>query len=134
MNQLKHSELTDIILKCFYDVYNELGNGFLEAVYQNALGMLLQENGLTIRMQHDLPVFFRGKHVGNYAADIIVDDKVILELKACRCLEPTHEAQLLHYLRATEIEVGLLLNFGNKPEFKRLVFDNRRKKPFSNPE
>ena len=130
---LKHSELTDKIIGVFYDVYNELGYGFLESTYAEALAMALDESGLSIAREVPVPVWFRGKKVGQYFADVLVDDVVMLELKAARTLESAHEAQLLHYLRATNVEVGLLLNFGLRPQFRRLLFDNERKKIRENP-
>jgi len=123
----KHKEITDIILKSFYEVYNELGDGFLESVYENALSIVLTGYGLYVEKQKDISVFFRGKVIGDFKADLIVNEKVIVELKAVRTLAPAHEAQLINYLKATIIEVGLLLNFGRKPEFKRFVYDNKRK-------
>jgi GxxExxY protein len=124
---LKHKELTDIILKNYYDVYNELGFGFLENVYQNSLFFALQEEGLKIVAQRPISVFFRGKEVGKYFADIIVNDVVILELKATSTLCEEHEIQLVNYLKATDIEVGLLLNFGKKPQFERKMWVNDKK-------
>src|SRR4030067_186886 len=125
---LKYKEITDIILKSFYEVYNELGDGFLESVYENALYIVLAEYGLHVERQKDISVLFRGNNIGDFRTDLIVDEKVIVEIKAIRNLDPVHEAQVLNYLKATNIEVGLLLNFGRKPEFKRLVYDNKRKK------
>jgi GxxExxY protein len=130
---LKHSELTDKIIGLFYDVYNELGHGFLESTYAEALMVALQDSGLIAAREVPVPVWFRGRKVGQYYADLIVEGVVPLELKAARTLESAHEAQLLHYLRATEIEVGLLLNFGVRPQFRRLLFDNERKKIRGNP-
>jgi GxxExxY protein len=130
---LKHSEVTDKIIGVFYDVYNEFGHGFLESTYAEAMVIALAESGLTAVREVPVPVWFRGKKVGQYFADMVVDDAVLLELKAARTLESAHEAQLLHYLRATEIEVGLLLNFGVRPQFRRLLFDNARKKIRENP-
>jgi len=124
----KYKEITDIILKSFYEVYNELGDGFLESVYENALYIVLAEYGLHVERQKDISVLFRGNNIGDFRTDLIVDEKVIVEIKAIRNLDPVHEAQVLNYLKATNIEVGLLLNFGRKPEFKRLVYDNKRKK------
>ena len=124
---VKHKEITDIILKSFYEVYNELGDGFLESVYENALYIVLNGYGLCVERQKDISVFFRGKVIGDFKADLIANEKVIVELKAVRALAPAHEAQLINYLKATNIEVGLLLNFGRKPEFKRFVYDNKRK-------
>lgn len=123
----KHKELTEKIIKGFYEVYNELGYGFLESVYEKSLAIVLTEYGLDVKSQVDIEVFFRKQLVGDFRADIIVEDKVLLELKATRNLLPEHEAQILNYLRATRYEVGLLLNFGNKPLIKRFVYDNQRK-------
>ncbi len=124
---LKHKELTDVILKTFYDVYNELGHGFLERVYQNAMFLALQEAGLKVEAQRRIKVYFRGKEVGEYFADIIINDSVILELKAATCLVEEHELQLINYLKATDIEVGILLNFGKEPEFVRKMWVNDKK-------
>jgi GxxExxY protein len=126
-DRFKYKEITDIILRSFYEVYNELGNGFLESVYENALHIVLTGYGLYVERQKGINVFFRGKIIGDFKADLIVNEKVIIELKAVRALDPAHEAQLINYLKATDIEVGLLLNFGRKPEFKRFVYDNKRK-------
>jgi GxxExxY protein len=130
---LKHSELTAKIIRVFYDVYNELGHGFLESTYAGAMVVALQEAGLRPNRELSVPVWFRGRKIGQYFADFVVDNKILLELKASRNLESAHDAQLLHYLRATEIEVGLLLNFGLKPQFRRLLFDNERKNIRENP-
>jgi GxxExxY protein len=123
----KYKEITDIILRSFYEAYNELGDGFLESVYENALYIVLSGYGLCVERQKDISVFFRGKEIGDFKADLIVNEKVIVELKAVRTLAPAHEAQLINYLKVTNIEVGLLLNFGRKTEFKRFVYDNKRK-------
>lgn len=125
---LKHAELTDRIIGVYYDVYNELGYGFLESVYEESMAIALRAEGLGIHRQVAVPVLFRGYQVGDFRADLLVENKVLLELKSARTLDRSHEAQLLHYLRATEIEIGLLLNFGEKPQFRRLLFDNDRKK------
>ena len=124
---LKHGKTTDQIIRVFYEVYNELGHGFLESVYQRSLVIALNSAGLCVCSPVEIPVWFRCIRVGSFEADVLVENCVLLELKAARCLDLTHQAQLLNYLRATDIEVGLLLNFGVKPEFKRLVFDNSRK-------
>ena len=129
----KHSEITDKIIKVFFEVYNELGHGFLESVYERSLEIALASLGLKVCRQIQIPVWFRGQPVGDFTADMLVADCVLLELKAARALDSSHQAQLLNYLRATEIEVGLLLNFGLKPEFKRLIFDNPRKALRGNP-
>ena len=124
---LKHGLITDQILRVFYDVYNELGHGFLESVYHRALVLALKSKGMKVCSRVSIPVWFRGEQVGYFEADVLVEDCVLLELKAARMLDSSHRAQLLNYLRATEIEVGLLLNFGERPEFKRLIFDNLKK-------
>jgi len=130
---LKHSELTNRVIGVFYDVYNELGYGFLESTYAAALAVALEESGVSAVREVSVPVWFRSRKVGQYYADLMVEGTVLLELKAARTMESAHEAQLLHYLRATEIEVGLLLNFGVRPQFRRLLFDNERKKIRGNP-
>jgi GxxExxY protein len=130
---LKHSELTDKIIGVFYDVYNELGHGFLESTYAEAMVVVLEASGLHVDREVPVPVWFRGKKIGQYFADILIERTVIVELKAGRTLEKAHEAQLLHYLRATQIEVGLLFSFGIRPQFRRLLFDNERKKIRANP-
>ena len=123
----KHKEITDLIIKSFYEVYNELGSGFLESVYEKAMGIVLQQYNLKVEYQKGIAVYFRGKVVGEFRADLIVNDKVIVELKAVRSLEPGHEAQLINYLKATSMEVGMLMNFGHMPVFQRFAFDNNRK-------
>ncbi len=122
-----HHELTEKIIGVFYDVYNELGHGFLESIYETAMTIALREKGLRVEQQVEIPVWFRGQQIGIFFADLLLEDVVIVELKAVRSIDPSHEAQLLHYLRATEIELGLLLNFGVKPEIKRKIYDNPRK-------
>ena len=126
---LKHGLITDQILGVFYEVYNELGHGFLESVYHRSLVVALEAAGLKVCSRVTIPVWFRGHQVGHFEADVLVENCVLLELKAARSLDSSHRAQLLNYLRATEIEVGLLLNFGERPEFKRVVFDNLKKQP-----
>lgn len=124
---LKHRELTKQIIGVFYEVYNELGHGFLESVYQKSLILALTEAGLVVHSPIDIPVYFRGHQVGAFEADVLIEKCVLLELKAAHSIHSSHQAQLLNYLRATDIEIGVLLNFGVKPEFKRLVYDNLRK-------
>ena len=124
---LKHGSITDQILRVFYEVYNELGHGFLESVYHRSLVLALESTGLKVCSRVGIPVWFRGHQVGKFEADLLVESCVLLELKAARSLDSSHYAQLRNYLRATEIEVGLLLNFGERPEFKRVVFDNLKK-------
>ncbi len=123
----KHSELTSSIINCFYTVYNKLGYGFLEKVYENALIIELEKKGFLAVKQKQIKVFYDKVLVGEYYADIMVDNKVIIELKAAEALREEHEFQLINYLKATEIEVGLLLNFGKKPEIKRKVFSNKQR-------
>jgi GxxExxY protein len=125
---LKHREFTEKIIGVFYDVYNELGHGFLESVYEQGLAIALAQAGMTVERQVAVAVWFRSQQIGDFRADMRVDGKVLLELKAARTIDQAHEKQLLNYLRATDIEVGLLLNFGVKPQFRRLVYENERKK------
>jgi len=127
-DNLKHRELTQKIIGAFYDVYNELGHGFLETVYERALVIALGETGIRVERQVPIGVWFRGQQIGDFRADLLVEGKVTIELKAARTIDEAHEKQLLNYLRATDIEVGLLLNFGIKPQFRRLVYENERKK------
>lgn len=126
--KLKHSDITDKILHAFYKVvYPQLGYGFLEKVYENALVIALTAMGLKVQQQVKIAVYFQEQVVGEYFADLLVEDVVIVEIKAVSRLLAEHEAQLLNYLRATPYEVGLLLNFGPKPQFIRKAFDNSRK-------
>jgi GxxExxY protein len=125
---LKHEGLTGRIIKAFYKVYNELGYGFLEKVYENALALELQSIGLGVRRQQPTRVFYFGRQVGDYYADLVVENLVIIELKCAEGINEAYEAQLLNYLKATEIEIGLLLNFGPKPEFRRKIFTNDKKR------
>jgi len=119
-----HSDITDGILKAFYKVYNSLGYGFLEKVYENALLIELVNSGFHVLQQHPIQVLYEKQPVGEYFADLIVNDLVVLELKAAEHLRDEHVAQITNYLKATRKEVGLLLNFGAKPEFRRIVFTN----------
>lgn len=130
---MKHSDLTGKIIGIFFDVHNELGYGFLESVYEESLLIALPQAGVSVDRQVSVPVWFRECKVGEFRADLLVKGCVFLELKCARVLEPAHEAQLLHYLKATQIEIGLLLNFGHRPQFRRLLFDNERKKIRVNP-
>lgn len=125
--ELLHEELTNSIIKTFYEVYNELAYGFLEKVYQNSLFLELKNKGLKVEAQKRIAVFYKGIEVGEYFADLIVEDTIILELKAADYIVKDFENQILNYLRATDCEVGLHLNFGRKPEFKRKIFENDRK-------
>lgn len=120
-----HQDITEKIIKAFYQVYNTLGYGFLERVYQKALLSELRKMGLICKEEYPVKVYYDEMQVGDYRADIIVDDKVIVENKASESLCEEHEFQLINYLKATKIEIGLLLNFGKKPEFKRKIFSNK---------
>jgi GxxExxY protein len=123
----KHDDLTREIIGVFYDIYNELGSGFLESVYRESMRMALSQAGLMAQTEVPIPVTFRGELVGIFRADLIVNDVVLIELKACEALAREHESQTLNYLKATAIEVALLMNFGPTPRFKRLIMDNELK-------
>lgn len=125
MAELKHSETTGAIIKVFYKVYNELGYGFLEKVYENAMVIELREMGLVVEQQKPIWVYYQGQLVGEYFADLVVNNSVIVELKSGESIARAHEVQLINYLRATEFEVGLLLNFGQSPEYRRRLFDKK---------
>lgn len=127
LDDLVPKELTDLILENFYKVYNDLGYGFLERVYQNALYFALIDEGLKCEAEKCVKVYHNGCVVDDYRADLLVEDCVLLELKCGEELSPAHEAQLINYLKATDIEVGCLLNFGKKPKFSRKVYSNKRK-------
>jgi len=122
-----HQDKTEKIIQAYFKVYNTLGYGFLEKVYQNALLIELRRMGFECKSQSPIKVFYEGFLVGDYFADIIVDDCVILENKAKEVLIEDDEFQLINYLKSTKIEVGLLLNFGKRPGFKRKIFTNNRK-------
>ena len=125
---LIHGRLTNRILRSFFDVYNELGTGFLETVYRAALARALRDAGLQVVVDWPIEVHFRGEIVGRFQGDVVVENQVILELKAIRTILPEHHAQLINYLRATRLEVGLLLNFGKSPEFKRFAYSKTKKR------
>ncbi len=122
-----HKDLTEQIIKAFYKVFNELGYGFLESVYENAMLIELRKMGLDASNQILIRVYFSGEIVGRFKADILVENTVLLELKTAKQLREEDEFQLINYLRGTDKEVGLLLNFGKKPEFRRKLFTNDRK-------
>ena len=123
-----HKEISEKIISAFYKVYNTLGFGFLEKVYEKALKIELESISLDVKNQFPIKVFYNGYEVGYYFADLIVNNKVIIELKAVDTMNKEHECQLINYLKATEYEVGLLLNFGKQPEIKRRIFTNNLKK------
>ena len=130
---LKHRELTEKLIGIFFDIHNELGHGFLESVYEQAFSVMLAEHGIFFERQIAVPVWFHGKQIGEFRADLLVDRKVIIELKTGRDIEPAWEKQLLNYLRATDVEVGLIFNFGPSAQFRRYVFENDNKKNPRNP-
>ena len=123
----KHSDLTGKVLGAFFQIHKEMGFGFSEKVYQAALAILLEELGMMVEQQKPIKVYFHNRVVGEYIADMVINDVVLLELKAVEHLADVHSAQLLNYLKSTEIEVGLLLNFGPQAEFHRKIYDNSRK-------
>lgn len=123
----RHSELTGKILGAFFQLHKELGFGFSEKVYESALEVLLTELGMIVARQKEIYVYYHGKVVGEYKADMIVNGVVLLEIKSVETLIDAHDAQLLNYLKATELEVGLLFNFGRQAEFHRKIYDNPRK-------
>lgn len=125
MENYKYSELTKEIIGCFYSVYDELGFGFLESVYGNALMFELEKRGLEAEKEKELNVHYKGQNVGIFRTDIIVEGKIIIELKATSKLNQLHEVQLVNYLKATKLEIGLLVNFGEKLEFKRKVLSHK---------
>ncbi|MBM4176299.1 MAG: GxxExxY protein [Ignavibacteria bacterium] len=126
-SNLKYSNITELIIKAFYKDYNKLGYGFLEKVYENSLKLELKHLGLNCNRQKPITVYYDDSVVGEYFADIIVNEVEIVELKAAESLCGEHEIQLENYLKATEIEVGLLLNFGKKPEVRRCVLTDEYK-------
>ena len=128
---LKHGEVTEKLIGIFFGIYNELGHGFLESVYEEAFSLALAESDVFFQRQTAVPAWFHGHKIGDFRADLLVDGKVIVELKTGRDVDPAWEKQLLNYLRATDIEVGLLFNFGPTAQFRRFVFENERKHPRS---
>jgi len=123
---MKHEQKTQQIIQAFYKVYNTLGYGFLEKVYQNSMVIELRKMNFQVQSQYPINVYYDDSRVGEYYADILVDDCIIFELKAAEAICEEHEYQLINYLKATDIEVGLLLNFGKKPEIKRKIFSNEQ--------
>ena len=118
-----YKEITTIIIRSFFEVYTELGYGFLESVYEKAMLVVLTGYGLRVVNQREIPVVFRHKKIGIFKSDIVVENKIILELKAARNIDSSHIAQLINYLKASNMDVGYILNFGRKPEFKRLIYN-----------
>jgi GxxExxY protein len=122
-----HEEITEKIIQAFYKVNNTRGHGFIEKVYENAMAVELHKMGFNVLQQKKIKVYYEGEEVGDYESDLTVNDLVIVETKAKESLREEHEAQLINYLKATKIEVGLLMNFGKKPEFRRKIFSNAHK-------
>ena len=133
MEEFLHKEITSKIIQAFYKVYNTLGYGFLEKVYENAMRIELGKSGLRVEQQKNIKVYYDSEQVGDYYADLLIENLVIVELKAAETICDEHETQLLNYLKATDIEVGLLINFGKKAEIKRKIFLNKNKKLTSDP-
>lgn len=130
---LKYSDLTDKIIHEFYGVYNDLGHGYLESVYRNAFKVALAEAGLKVEEEVPIAVWYRGRNVGDFRADLVVNGPILIELKTAQCITKAHEAQTMHYLRSTALEVALLFNFGPKPGFRRLILTNDQKEIRENP-
>jgi GxxExxY protein len=122
---LLHGDLTRVIIGAFFEVYNELGYGFAEGVYQRALPIVLSEHGLHAELERRVTVEFRGATIGEYRPDLIVENRVIVECKGAAKVLPAHETQLLNYLKATGISIGLIFNFGSQPTFRRMLFTPR---------
>ena len=129
MNYMPHYEVTDKIINAFYKVYNTLGYGFLERVYENAMIIELRKMGCTVSKQKKIEVFYDSIRVGEYFADLLVNESVIVELKAMEVLNRECDAQLINYLKASNVEIGILLNFGLNAKFKRKIFSNNKKNP-----
>jgi GxxExxY protein len=125
--ELVHADITQLAIKAFFQVYNDLGYGFLERVYQRSMAMATRGLGLSVTEQWPIHVHYGGTVVGEYFADMVVNDLVLIEIKAAKLILEEHEAQLLNYLKASRCEVGLLVNFGPKAEYRRKVFENSRK-------
>ncbi len=123
--KLLHEETTRIVIKAFYNVYNKLGYGFLEKVYENALSNELRKLGLNCEQQYPISVYYGDHRVGKYFADLFVNECIIVEIKSAEQICKEHECQLINYLKATRIEIGILLNFGKKPQFRRKIFSNK---------
>ena len=131
--KLKHFGVTQGIIGAFYEVYNELGHGFLESVYREAMIMALRSKNLLVEREKTVNVEFRGEIVGVFRTDLVVEKCIVVELKCARTIDSNHEAQLLNYLKATQFEVGLLLNFGVKPQFRRMIWETARSRHTGRP-
>ena len=124
---MKEEALTQELIGIFYTVYNDLGHGFLESIYRKAFALQLTRNGIYFEQQKEMHIRYLGVDLGQFFADLVVQSSVIVELKAVAAIEKAHERQLLNYLRASDLEVGLVLNFGPKPQIRRMIFDNEKK-------
>lgn len=124
---MKHESLTEKLIGTFYTLYNELGHGFLESVYQRGFTLMLVDQGITFVEQAPIRVMHRGRELGEFRADLLVENIVLVEFKAVKVLEAAHEKQVFNYLKATNIEVGLLFNFGPRPQFRRILLENSYK-------
>lgn len=133
LDPYRHAGITKKLLDCFFDVYHELGSGFLEAVYSNALAIALTQTGVPFAREVLVPISFRGVAVGTYRADFLIAKEIVVELKASSAIDRTHVAQLVNYLRGSDLELGYILNFGPKPSFKRLIMSNVLKTPLRPP-
>ena len=127
------ADLTRVVVGGFFDCYNQLGIGFLESVYEAGLAVILEDSGLDVKRQEKIVVWFRQREIGRFRADLIINDRILVEIKRAKCIHSRHRAQLLNALKATNLELGLLLNFGPKPQFKRIVLTNDRKPNLPNP-
>ena len=125
--KLLEGDLTKVVIGGFFDTYNQLGRGFLESVYEGGLELVLADAGIHVRRQHPISVWFRRQEIGFFRADLLINDRIIVEIKRARRIHSRHKAQLYNALKATRIELGLLLNFGPKPTFQRLILTNDRK-------
>jgi GxxExxY protein len=124
---LQHANVTKIILAGFYEVFNVLGSGFVEGIYVAALVIVLRGKGLQVEEKPSLPVYFNDRILGRFTPDLLINGVVIVETKAVRAIDGAHRAQVINYLKASNVEVALLLNFGDTPQFQRFAFDNTRK-------
>jgi len=123
-----HADITEKIIEAAYYVYDYHGFGYLESVYENSMAIKLRQMGFDVKTQHPIKVYFEGEVVGDFKADLIIDDTIIVELKAVESMHKRHEVQLVNYLKSTEVEIGLLINFGDELKFKRKIFSNNRKR------
>lgn len=131
--ELFHSDISEVIIGCCFDVMKELGAGFLENIYKNALFIAMQEKGLTVQVEQSFDVIFRNRKIGKYIADLIVENLIVVELKCCKTLLAEHQSQVINYLKASQLPVGFLVNFGNqKLEYKRLHHPDRFKEQEEN--